>query len=192
MEIISPINNKEYCTILLRSKKHNDMQKYTLAVYDFLENFGYIHKTKKTSQIDIYAGFVPTKIKTKGENLYASFAHKIDGINTICMDNDLDDNETIAQITHELVHIIYDIDDEHLTQTITAQIRDSIYDNYDTFTDNRNSGIFNDYSIKTNTITKEKIKDALLDSNIYGITRDNHIEKIKEYMKNANLKPKLR
>ena len=143
IEITGP-DGRVHETELRSDKKYNDTMNYLVTGLNYLSAKGVI-QGYKNPQTSLLVGPLPTKRYTKKGHIYSAFREKIDGEDTVVIDDSLGKYETIAQMMHELVHGLYPHASEPEVQTKSVQCLRKMTKDYDLMTLPQNKRNFDEY-----------------------------------------------
>ena len=172
--IQDPVSGESKEVELREDNTFNDLMNYLIAGLEYLSTRGAL-KNYQNPKIRILVGNLPTKRKTKKGHIYSSFRDKIDGEDTIVMDDGLRKNETIYQMSHEIVHGLYPEGSEKKIQMITAKVLKSLSEEYPFFTHPNNERNFKTKGISSSLVSKRDIEKAykgLIEAGVYGLREE--------------------
>ncbi len=159
-------------------KKLFGLMNYLMVGLDYLsqEKEGII-KRHENPNTALLVGNLPCKRYTGKGYVYAAFREKINGQDTVVIDDSLEKPEIISQMTHEIIHGLYPHADENEIQIKTAKCLNKLIEDYGLITDPRNEKNFEEYDISSHTISKkdlEKSYEQLIKSAVYGLNEQNY------------------
>ncbi len=189
-------NGKLIKTEKEKSEYYTNILNYLDASLEFLEDKGYIPKGHSNPPKSIFKIDFPSKVVTKDGVYWNSFVEKIDGVETIFMDNSLKyKDEIVYTIMHEIVHTFYPRMDEHNIQVRAARYLLDIYNSYEWITHPANERNFKDIGIKSKFLSKDEIRTAfnkLVRANAYGVNKRNVKEEIIKSENSDDLESRIR